>query len=787
MKSLIMAVLMANAAPAVAGDAGWTNSLAPRGVPGPEVTLARDGKTAYRILLPRRPTTQETKGAEELAVWLQEMTGAHFPAVREGTPDAVGGRVISVGRTRRLAELALPEGAADLREEGYGIAQRGQDLFLFGASRRGPLYAVYSFLEEDLGCRWYTRGTHTIPHAPTLTCRPVSRTFVPPLEIRDPFYWDAFEAEWSLRNRTNSPRAPVPSEWGGHMQAPWFTHGFNDVLSQSAFHEHPEYFATIDGRKSNRQLCLTHPAVFRITVEKVREALAANPHARLLSVADYDGGGHCECPDCKALDDANGSPAGSLITFVNRVAENIESDFPDVKISTLAYLDRIDAPTRVRPRRNVAIQLCNDLHSWRWPLTDFTRGHRELSKRYRDAVAAWSTISQTVHVWDYFTNFSHYMGPIPNMHVLAPSVDYYMEHEVKGIMFQGSYQGPGASRAPLRSWVMAKLLWDPSRDVDGLQRDFIRGYYAESAPPLEAYNEFLNRLGMENRDAVTEEMGGIRFGMDAPFLDRSFLRRAAGFLRDAESRARTDETRRRVRLARLPLLYVKMVRGPAFAGDGYTALLDEFEAITRLEGVNYTREGGPDVKEKIDYWRGMAAFDHRSVSWEVLGNVWRVQIDPDDIGTDEKWYAEDSDDSEWADVRSDTGNGWESQGFPAYTGHAWYRQWVAVPEDVDQRDLFHLLFGAVDEEAEIYINGEKAFDHTEDSTGIYYRDIWTRPFLFDARPHLKPGEKNLIAVRVYNRMGMGGIWKPVYLVSADVPVNPRVLFEVIQRETGGAE
>ena len=190
----------------------WRNSLQPVGTPGPALTLAVQGKTGYRILLPARPTTQEQKAADDLASWLREITGADFPTIKEGSPEAgTTGPVISVGKTL----LAGNNLAAPLGPEGYAIDVRGKNLLLAGGATRGIINAVYALLEEDLGCRWFTRDTRTLPERSTLTFRPVPRHFTPALSQRDPYYWDAFDSAWSLRNRTNSPCAPVPKEWAG--------------------------------------------------------------------------------------------------------------------------------------------------------------------------------------------------------------------------------------------------------------------------------------------------------------------------------------------------------------------------------------------------------------------------------------------------------------------------------------------------------------------------------------------------------------------------------------------
>ncbi len=169
----------------------WHNSLKPQGKPAAEIALAVGGKTEYVIVVPAEPTTQEQKAAEELAHWLGEMTGANFPVVSDA--EAAITTEISVGRTNRLAAANGAVANQDMGDEGYTIAVEGERLFLLGGRKRGPLYAVLAFLEEDLGCRWYTQEVSRVLRRPTVRVGVVPRSYVPQLWIRDPFYRDAFE------------------------------------------------------------------------------------------------------------------------------------------------------------------------------------------------------------------------------------------------------------------------------------------------------------------------------------------------------------------------------------------------------------------------------------------------------------------------------------------------------------------------------------------------------------------------------------------------------------------
>ena len=218
-------------------------------------------------------------------------------------------------------------------------------IFLAGGWKRGAIYAAYALLEEDLGCRWYDRWSSRMPEGRTLQVAAVPRSFVPPLFIRDPFYFDAFDPTWSLRNRTNSPQARVPREWGGHVDYDGlFVHTYNTLVPPGQYWDrHPEYFMQApDGRRSQQQVCQTHPQVRQIATASLLAILERHPDTQVVEVSPNDGGQHCCCPACKAIDDANGSPSGSLLDFVNHIAAAVEKVRPDLLVSTLAYLDTVD-------------------------------------------------------------------------------------------------------------------------------------------------------------------------------------------------------------------------------------------------------------------------------------------------------------------------------------------------------------------------------------------------------------------------------------------------------------
>ncbi len=458
---LFMCTIVMHASP----ERAWVNALAPKGEPSAPIRLARDGRALYTILLPERPNSVEQKAAQDLAHWLSEISGATFRITqRQGMSPC-----ISIGATPLMKRSRHPYLRPRPGADGYAIAVDGRDIILIGGDRRGIINAVYALLEEDLGCRWYTKDVTVIPRHKHLTVTPVSRAYTPPLEIRDPFYYAAFNRDWSLRNRTNSPSAPAPEEWGGHIDYALFVHTYNTLMPPDEFFkDHPEYYSELNGVRQPRQLCLSHPDVLRIVTERVKRILRDKPHSEIISVSPNDWTDYCTCTRCKETDAAEGSYSGTLIRFVNAVAEAIEPEHPGVQVSTLAYLGTFMPPTQTRPRHNVAIQLCTDSHAWAHPFLLI----RETSA-FQRAMKAWHAVGANIHIWDYTVNFSHHLAPMPNMPVVTDSIRYFVRNGAKGVMLQGFYECNGTENVALRNGVWAKRLLDTTLDTLALMQDFI--------------------------------------------------------------------------------------------------------------------------------------------------------------------------------------------------------------------------------------------------------------------------------------------------------------------------
>lgn len=533
------------------------------------LTLAEQGKASASIVVAEDAGPSVRHAAEELRKFLGEVSGAEFELRHEKKGD---GTHILVGPG--AARLADPEFSVEgLGDEGIIIRTVGEDLILAGGDPRGTLYAVYSFLEDEAGCRWWTATVSTIPNRPTLEIDSLDIRHVPSFRYRDTDDIDVADPDFSVRNKYNGhhSRLFIDNSYhnisddlrrGGRKYAfirsdKWGSHGWWGLVEPEIyFEDHPEWYALIDGKRTHvspvyhvSNLCLTNPQMRDELILNAKSALRWNPHATMISVSQPDDGGYpnrCQCTPCASVEQA-GNPSDLAIWFVNQVAEELEVMYPDLVVTTLAYHYTQPPPKNHRPRDNIAVRLSTIKCSFRVPMSD------PRNKVLCDDLDGWAEISNHLRIWDYVDNFT-YLVPHPNLRVLAPNLRYYADHKVTGIFNEVVVEPGRPGFAELKLWLLGQLMWDLDQDEEALIEDFVRGYYGPAGDSVLAYLKVIH-------DAV--EAGDDQLGLssppDAEFLSWGTLSEGLRHLRAAEKAVADDpELRKRVRLQLIPVWFTFM-------------------------------------------------------------------------------------------------------------------------------------------------------------------------------------------------------------------------------------
>ena len=559
----------------------------------------------HAIVVAAEPTLQEKTAARDLQMHLEQITGQEIPMASDA--ECAGKRCFSVGKNAFTESLDVAVGYAGLGVEGIRIATKGAHVVLTG-NKRGVLYATYVFLEDYLGCRWFTPDCMTWPTEGAIDVAELDITYVPPFEYRDTDYPNCRPAAFGVRNRLNGKYSLASEEWGGKIDYRGFVHTFNSLVPPSEyFAEHPEYFSEIGGQRVGEggQLCLTHPDVLRIATETVKRWIKESPDASIISVSQNDCHNYCTCAACEVLAEKEESQSGPLLHFVNAIADAVAADHPEVLIDTLAYQYTRKPSKHVKPRPNVAVRLCSIECEFNRPLAT-----SPFNASFVADIEGWHRVCDRLHIWDYVINYAHCVQPFPNLYVLQPNIRFFLDHGVTGIYEEANYFSRGGELAELRTYLLAKLLWNPDCNVDTAIDEFCRAYYGDG---WRLIREYINDL---HQRAVSDPDFHMTIGAppNSPFQTDEAVAKYAGLFDKAAAMVQDDPVRlHRVQVARLPVLYTQLVRQaspactltadalvPAVTEAARPELAEQFERIARKEGL--TRVAESRERGDLDTW-----------------------------------------------------------------------------------------------------------------------------------------------------------------------------------------
>lgn len=446
------------------------------------------------VIPPGGRIPSEVYAVEEFQRHVAIATGHTLPVV---TSIDRPGRHVFIGSGKLMRESELGFAVEDFGPEDLRIVIRDGNIVIAGGRPRGTLYGVYTFLEDYLGVRFLTADhTHVPPVGRWRVVGPVDRFYHPPLEMRWTYYGEinrnaAFAARMRVNTVGGGPKL------GGKSRQRLISHSFYRQIPSSKYgKKHPEYYCLRGGKRlaevqndaRDNEPCLTNPDVLRIVTEAVLAEIEANPQAGNFSVSQNDNAQYCQCPKCAAIDKREGTPMGSLLTFVNRVADAVAEKHPDVMVGTLAYWYSRRPPRTIKPRPNVQIQLCSIECCLIHPIDD---PNCPKNVAFCEDMKEWGEICDNIFIWNYNTNFHNYLLPCPNLRVIEPNIRYFVANGAKGVFMQAAGNATGAELSELRAYMISNLLWDPSRSGQRLMDEFLDLHYGPAAGPI---GEFIERV-----------------------------------------------------------------------------------------------------------------------------------------------------------------------------------------------------------------------------------------------------------------------------------------------------
>lgn len=515
-----------------------------------------------------------------------------------------------VGEKAIFVEKTSVDGVED---DGYKFVVTDSRIAIVANKFRGLTNGVYDVLESEFGCMFVSQTYDYIPHLPTIYLSECEKTINPDVEWRNVYTYEALYREtegldkdyigWHNKIKLNGA--------GNDDWYRWCHSSFKFISPEEYFDTHPEYFSMYMGKRVyeqgpvSGQLCWTNEDVYRIIYDKVTKEMEENPDIHIWDVSQMDTwinrGKGCTCPDCKAIDDAEDSQMGSLLTFVNRLARDIKERFPDNYISTLAYNYTAKPPKNIMPEDNVIIKLCLMPGDVTAPYSSPRSKEGEDAKKI---VEDWGTRAKHILIWDYNINFHNYMMPYPILDSLKETNDFYIQNNAYGMFHQMSFD-KGGDMAEINSYIFARLMWNKDTDVQEVYNKYMTVYYGKSAKYMA---EYYDRLAT-NVEKTGEDLyiySSVQSHM-AGYLSEKNINSYLECFDNAIETANGDQILiDRINRAKISVLFVK---GEQFAADckGREAAIEEMVELCNKNGIDSLMEGEGNGNELQNFYdRNMA-------------------------------------------------------------------------------------------------------------------------------------------------------------------------------------
>ncbi len=564
-----------------------------------DVAIVSDGRPVAVVSHASKEPATAT-AAKEIAKYVKAMTGADL-------------KVVS-GRTG-TARIELDDSARGLACEEFRIEVKGGAVLISGGSPRAVLYGAYELLEH-WGCGFWSPINESVPKAKSLSVESSWK-----ISSRPAFAWRqvhsqyGYKIPWKPKLRINGSMwtAATPAALGGSdaMQMGQSLAGLNHhgEPSKKLFAEHPDWFAWREREKARTtmQMCTSNDEVVDAVVARIRAKYKTNPSRVCYeSVSMRDNDKICQCDKCRRIVKKHGGASALIADCANRVAKAIAKDLPNVRIVILAYWITQTPPKGIALEPNVTVCWAR-LRNFAVPPSK-TPGHDEKLDQWRKLAHG------NVVIWDYNAQFRGFLLPTPIIDMMGPGLREYAKKEIKGVLMQMA--GFGAALmdfAELRTWLCAKLMWNPEQDEHELMRRWCDGACGAGSPAVKEWLEIMQKARDKKRSYGPYDPDSLHVFTPKELVRGYVLMQQA--LKATEGDARTHAQVRRVSLAPLTAVICNYNRGVATAAKAEKIalpprdkLVDEFEAICTAYKVKSFCEGRPSVAEFIKLMRDGGEF-----------------------------------------------------------------------------------------------------------------------------------------------------------------------------------
>lgn len=596
-----------------------------------EIYLVKDSATDYKVVIPENATEWEEYAADELVHFFKESTGITLSVIPDsGLSFSESDSYLSVGNTTLYQGSGVKAEFSELGRDGFKVVRKGKTVIMVGGGGYGHIYAVYGFMENNIGYKAYAPDELHVEKYTERKLLDFNITDVPDFRDRTGgYYVTTNDRVFATRLRTfagyNNRLFEEDGLWGS-----WAHTHFGYLNPDVYYDEHPDWY---DSGKT--QLCLSNMEMRDEMTEKVKEKILLYPGSELFMLGQQDIETFCGCANCKAVTDRIGN-SGLMMQFINDIAARIETwqkeTCPDrhIEIGTFAY-HKTQAPPVVEvdgefkpvdqsviARSNVFVLLAPISADWCSPISDV-----EHNGNTYNMFKGWAVCSERLSVWSYCNNFGMNFEYFDNIGTIAENYKLFRDYGATYLYDESSLSGKQAfAFQTMMAYVHSQLMWDCEQNVDELVSDFIKHYYKEAAEPMQKYFDLIRTFVTTRKIEKGKEDGkyygtGIWAQSDSStllnknFWKKNVLDQMLEYFDEAyaaiESAGYKGDEKEKMRLRLLaesltPRMYLIQLFSTEINDDEYLKMIDDFVDDAAEIGVASVFSG-QSMSETVTNWK----------------------------------------------------------------------------------------------------------------------------------------------------------------------------------------
>ena len=419
-----------------------------------------------------------------LELFLTQMaraTDVTMPVVTDADPKPDGHEIVIGSANRENA--AVTQALSEVKDDGYAIVVDGGDLYIVATTGRGVVYGIGDFLEKYMGVRLYSQDFICLRSVGAVTLEEgLKDVFNPAMEARrtwiDGLYSENLDKVFYLKNNSDGlKKAKV---------------GDTVVIRTNSNHT-IDNLAGVDNEAAVP--CLTDAEVYNTVLAAVVKKIEKNPNQNAIQVGQGDGGHPCQCKRCEAIHKEYGTDNATWFLFINRLADEVASLYPDlgIKIITYSYQYTHGIPGNgYTVSDNVIINFCFDKACYNHAFNDPNcPKNAPVAAEFKQ----WASLckADNLFVYEYAFNCGDNYLPDPSLLVMWDNFHFYMECGVNGILSEG-ITAKGGEFDYLRAYLRSHLVWNPymtEEEYYTLMDEFMEDWYGDAAPILREYMNIL--------------------------------------------------------------------------------------------------------------------------------------------------------------------------------------------------------------------------------------------------------------------------------------------------------